>query len=690
MPKRSSKAPGLSADFNVAYSSRQSDDMTDVNSASRDVLEQIKISLSQSQLDVSSIHAQNFEWLAPVEAVYQNAQSLAAYQSKTLRDHGVSRILRRFREHPTTVTNEELSTILNLDVSTEQSPSMPPGDHYYMRSWIFTADKLLAVIAYMKDDMSFSEETRNWKLTVDQHRQDIAYVGTVAGPLRPFDRYQDDFSKRPTGLLAEFSRAIKAISPEIEIAAEIFLIRDASVTNKERQIFEDVERVLIDFMGFDTLLNRQRGGSLVSYVPSIEDGEAFASLATDVGNAFRLRSVPPPSGLESEISQHFQRLQKFVKENPEVCGKRAISTQLREVLQEQATPQQYKGVTLVTFVGKDIPIEKFLKPAHFLDEDSQSGDFMRQIFQRIALSEALYQGRPPPSDDSMIYRDLYCCCDLWPWLKHNELEFAVRYLTKYLQLVKPLIAPVFGLVTNDLVMNNFDTTADAKLTAITPAVALPTIQYYDCPAAGQPHDANSAFILIPCLDPGREKYGSEVQLPFRRLVDISMKYVVHVLQVAMRTCDAFEELPNRLVLCQAILTNLKTSNKQAFEDILQQAKKDLQRSFQQFRSKSESDNVRSTLNGEAREILASFGRAQGAPGSDERTLQLEHMWTHNLSPLHLTIPHLERNKKIWIEQFVQLRPLQPLLFAVTADLSKDEYEIATFRILRPEWLTYGS
>ncbi|KAG9752674.1 hypothetical protein KCU73_g6050, partial [Aureobasidium melanogenum] len=639
------------------------------------LLEHLKSDLSLLQIDTSAIDASDFQWLP-----------------KNGFDH---RKLDNMRACPILTTNEDLADILDLQLSTPDSPPLPAGMHYYSRAWSFRQDELQPVIRYMKNDDYFSQETRMWQGLLDANRNEpatiytIRYIGSVQGPRRPIDRYQDDLDLRTSGLLAEFSRAVSAVCPRVDTEAEIFLIRGASMhetASSERK--ENVERILIAFFDHASLLNRQAGGYLVSYVPARQDIEAFGRLNTDVGARFGLSSTFSPSNIEDSLDQHFIDLQTYANANPEICGtaRHFISDELRRVMLKQALPQQYRDQALVVFIGKDAPIEMFMSPTPFLSRGIHAGGFVDQILDSIAGIEASTHGRAVSLETTLPYKDLFCIVDLWPWLKHDHLGPAAKYLRSYLQIVKPLVVPVFGRQTSDLVLSNLEADCDRRLQSLTPVVATPSIQYYDWPDEGDMHDPDAAFIAVPALHPGTDKHYSHAQ-PLRRLTDLSLKYVFSMLHVTMNILDEEKVFPSRLALCQEIIlrTETITGDGQDFSTYLALSKVEVESVLRQSMTRSETENTRSILNQQACELLASFGLAEGGPESPERVVQVERLWRENIPQLHMSISHQAELQDAWKQQFMQLRSRQSLLLASMTGMDPGIYEQAIISILRPQW-----
>ncbi|KAI5272122.1 hypothetical protein E4T47_04533 [Aureobasidium subglaciale] len=666
------------------------------------VFEGLRTELARHQIDVSGIYATDFAWLSEDTA---NAADL-----------------QRLKHCAILTTNDQVLGVLDLQLSLPNTPPLTLGTHHYFRAWTFEFAELLAVIQHMKDDDHYFQETRAWKRIIEGYtgsitKVTIRYVGTVQGPRRPIDRYLEDLGMRTSGLLAEFARAISVVCPHVEAQAKIFLIPEASLPFTETiQRKENVERMLIALFDYTTLLNRQLGGFLVSYVPPAGDNEYFAALRTDVGARFRASSqgiIPPgpAAGVErrfyvssqitspsllSGLEIHFKQLQAYANSNPEICGTshHSISDELCAVLLAQAIPTLYKGQNLTVYVGKDLPVEEFLSPTHFLGVESHAGNFVRQTLESVARIEASNHGREFQHSDFSPYEDSFCIVDLWCWLKHDHLAPASEFLRKYLELVQPLVVTIFGRDPVDLILSDFDVNCNRRLQNLTPVVGVPSIQYHDQPGANEAHDPNAAFVAIPAFHPGRDKHGSQTQ-PIRRLVDISMKHTFLVTQIAMDILDEPDvesRFSTRFDLCQEILHRLNNLSQEGnnFLLLLEKTKADVESILRHSMTKSETDDARSMLDRDAYEILLSFGIARGDAGSNERISQIDSLWDDEVALLHLVFSHIPELKRLWMNQFLQLAPRQSLLLAAIAGVHPDAYADMVMSLLRPEWQEPGS
>jgi hypothetical protein len=221
------------------------------------------------------------------------------------------------------------------------------------------------VMDYLSADDNTFEEMKDWHgqmllnqpILGQEGIVTISYVGTVAGPRRPIDRYEEDIKSRTGGVLAEFITAVEFLYPEVVEAAEVYLIKDASLDFLAQVNADDVERMLIQFFGHGSLLNRQRGGFYSTYVPSADDTNAFTNLNTRLYGRFRDDLRLPGHGVQHGVAAHFGAVQEYANGNPADTGTFAhpFSDELRDSMARQGTPMQFADFgTLLVFIGKDI------------------------------------------------------------------------------------------------------------------------------------------------------------------------------------------------------------------------------------------------------------------------------------------------------------------------------------------------
>lgn len=616
-------------------------------------------------------------------------------------------IFEALRTAPITVTNVELGRVLDLELS---SATCPPTDngahHYYVRSWTFTYKELAELSSHMGADEKRLTEVSAWMSDAKLYRHQtdtftIRYAGTVVGPGRPWDRYSEDLKSRTSGVLAEFTRAVDTVAPHVAQAAQIFLVRKASVSRDDALMMlsdpEDRERMLIEFLGHDTLLNRQRGGLFTSYIPFHEDVELFKGLATDAWEWCKRDRTNCPDQVVADLTELFHDVQVYANENSDLTGtwKHPFTDALRDMFLDQATPFSFQNTTPIVFVGKDVTEDDYINANPFLSSrnSSQAGAFLGDIIQRLAHDECVANQRDIIPNSFRINRSFWVFYDLWMWLSHKDLEAAARFLQQYLHIVRPLVVVTQGIMTHNITRANFDSLNGAKLNSYTGVICEPTIQYYD-PVGPSKHSPDNAFISVPMYDPGRDKYGSNSPA-LRRLIDLSMRYVFLILHVTLEVlitdpADTTGKPFDRFQLCQEILARMdnftkSSSSHAAFISALKEARDQASNFLKSTFIQSTSEDVRPVLDHAGRQVIQSLGMASGAPNSDERHEQLEEVWKLNMPELHSVIPHEDDLKDDWKGIFLPLQQDQYFYLAVLAQLPPDRYLTELLETVRPGW-----
>lgn len=90
--------------------------------------------------------------------------------------------------------------------------------------------------------------------------------------------------ERDSGILFEFPRALEHQIPAIAAARQVYTVDDIVIdwnTSIEPWEVDNYERVLVELLGHNTLLNRQLGELHASYVPSENGIVLFQNLRTD-------------------------------------------------------------------------------------------------------------------------------------------------------------------------------------------------------------------------------------------------------------------------------------------------------------------------------------------------------------------------------------------------------------------------
>lgn len=664
------------------------------------LFERLVDGLTQEHLQTERMVLRHYEWLVPDENT--TPTQIAIYDA--------------LYHRAITVSNDQLSKILALEESTIMSPPSKEGHSFYFRAWEFKIIQLEELIEYWRQDEIHHAEVNEWQRTIDHCKrrgltQDyvvtIRYWGTVEGPKRPIDRHLADVKERNSGILGEFLNHVEAWFPEIAAHAKVFLLPDAHHSGGQlNQLFaEDTERLLIALGHYPSSLNRQRGGQYSSFLPSSGDADLFRGLKTDFWNNFRSMAAVAPDEMVAQLDTHFNATQVYANDNPAESGtcRHEFTDGLRNMFKTQATPHQYSSYTIVVFIGKDITLDNFMSESSFLEGGSRAGVLTKDILLRIIGAEAQANDRSASVQAFNSQMSAFCFVDLWPWLWHKNIEQAIWILCQYLRIVRPLICASYSRIVNGIVRSDFQHENGVGMGAFTPLVAEATIQFYNDPQNDDETRENSAFINIPHIHPGRDKYGPQ-DIKLRRVFELTMYYTFLISHVATDVVDKHykdSEQPTRLEICTEILDEVnKLKSKEphrAFFKALKKAKAELVTHLTEgagVRSAGAgyaamADDVRPILNNAGSLKLARLGQAEGAPNSKDRLTQLESFWQMNMPDLHIAIPHLDENKNEWIQSLANLQLGQFFYLAVIGQAEPDEYTNQILSTFPPPWAQNG-
>lgn len=216
-----------------------------------------------------------------------------------------------------TVTHDDMARILTMEESTVTSPLGIEGFHYfYIRELVFTGRELADLINYMRASDDGFEECNEWNEMLHIYgvrgpngfdTWTLRYVGTVEGPRRPIDRFNEDLEGQLRNVLGEIYRAVENIHPHIMRDAKTYLLPDATQSPDSARKSEDTERLLIEFLHHPSLLNRQRGGRLSSHLPTQDEADEFMALETDVWHTFKHGAHMIPESMQDALIAQFEK-----------------------------------------------------------------------------------------------------------------------------------------------------------------------------------------------------------------------------------------------------------------------------------------------------------------------------------------------------------------------------------------------
>lgn len=660
---------------------------------------------------------------------------------------------------PMLKTDQEISSVIKLEPSTVTSPPLPMGEHFYVRTWELQPQELRKVVDIMKGDGKHFPEVTQWEKMLDlfspkkpttfdlgqpssikngdhstlpqsladesssRYGDDfsrfakvkpqiysIRYIGKVSGPRRPIDRFEADLKQRKSGIMHEFLQVLEEHYPLVFDAGRTSLIKNASLVAEATDDFAAApgvemhrynaparERFLIQTFGHDTLLNRMYGGWFTDYVPPYEDEENYDNLNVRAYSELLANAGTLDATTFTQLKAHHNEVMGFVGDNAGSTGgcRNQYTIELRDAAFEQSIPYLYRNeYVLFTIIGKDITYFDYKAGKKFFDCGSQAATLARNFIHRNISQES----SNPVAFDPRAFPFV----NLWRCLWHRDYKEAIRFLQEYLQIVRPLIAITFSTEVNEIVQGDFTHTMDFPDGYISYSAGVPTIQYYD-----DQDKANSAFMNVPHMHPGRDKYTSQNK-PLRRIFDKSYQATLLLGQIAIEVIDEYldegYEFPDRQSLCQEILNkyNALAANSEAHKTFFEEFE-NARLAFSSYRpsgkavvaksERGESDNFRLVANANGRMKLMSFGQAEGLPDSRSRDQQLELLWLRDIPVLHTVVKRTSQSKDQWKEQFMSLPTGAYFLLKVFSQMKPAEFMEGILKHIRPDlagntdWLT---
>ncbi|KAL2030851.1 hypothetical protein VTO58DRAFT_108205 [Aureobasidium pullulans] len=374
----------------------------------------IKRNMEQHGFDTSHLSPQNYHWILP----------------KPGATHYQLEIFRALRDLPLIVPNGDLGRVVQLELSTENSPPTPPGQHFYILSWELTHDQLKKVIRFMaRQDVLLSEAT-HWENTLAIHNDKtqprtftIRYVDMVSGPQRSIHRHIKDLAtdQRASGVLIAFVAAVEQLFPEVAAAAEMYLVKEASIDGFESStLAEDTERVLIEYLGHRSLLNRAHGNEYVSLVPLSNDVALFENLHTRYFRGFLndAHSIVIDPQMAAALADHFEEVQAYANSHPTHAGtvQHRFTDGVRKAAMGSAEPMLYHGTVILLLLGKDITYEQYLGEREFFKSNVRSAHLVYDILSRLAGTEETNTSPDASWNPKAFNTHHVAFANFWPWL----------------------------------------------------------------------------------------------------------------------------------------------------------------------------------------------------------------------------------------------------------------------------------
>lgn len=233
--------------------------------------------------------------------------------------------LQRWLHEPLLVTNEALSGILNIQLSTATSARLSSSAVCYFRSWTMSAWQLRIVIDDLISQGFCDDLLRAWMFTLRTCSSETIvtprYVGTTSSPSNPWQRTQAQ-PKRPNSIKGAFVDSLAFLFPDVEMSHEIYSIQNTATIdltfqltdgpdcilriNATETLADEVEKAMIGFFQPRTLLNCQSGGKQSMATPHPLDERAFLRCGTSLLASLQSLEVIRNSGIAHKVADIFE------------------------------------------------------------------------------------------------------------------------------------------------------------------------------------------------------------------------------------------------------------------------------------------------------------------------------------------------------------------------------------------------
>ncbi|GAD94224.1 predicted protein [Paecilomyces variotii No. 5] len=654
--------------------------------------------------------------------------------------YGRQVILQKLLLQPMLVSNENLAEILCLRTALCDDSFVgrvrSEGEHsFYVRSWTLTPYQLLSMVQLIREKGFRSAKLEEWEFQSHMaagNTLSVRYIGMIKGRRDLLQRSQLDFEAKSTdSLFGIFLQILREKMPTVHDQLEIYELPQLRVNqfSKDNVIgsqltADDTEQLLIQLFGHRTLLNLQQGGQYVNYLPEGTDETLLDTFPTRYFEKISKSHLFPEAEWK-QLSTLFVEIKEYVHT-------KGYSYQIHQdsmdIIEIQARPHQYRGNTVIVFLGEELSRKHLESGCSFLNGPASASVLVREFIHRIKKLE---------EKDSISTCSCLELSRIFPFINalplpgYKDVRKALTFLKAYLQCVKPVLLASYGQRSHATIASGFEKIYTKRL----PSSSLRDGQMKLAICSYGP-TKEEVFLHIPLSHPGRYQYGTRDPRSLRRFY-ISMQLTIligHWTMEILEECAVKSEKPLRSILCMKILDRVKASlqgqphistrstenNDAVIIDIMDEDRKlkppvsifshhvifgylretvmnrfrqmDLV-SFDSLQQSSDMNQETTTVlrsllrkradlkNGKTCPVyglgtfdsIFSLGRAHGEPRSSERIEHLQHLWSSNHRQLHEIIPHAECMREEWFEQFLDLKRGQSYFMKVLSHVSGSRY-----------------
>ncbi|KAI5855390.1 hypothetical protein BZA05DRAFT_466184 [Tricharina praecox] len=593
-------------------------------------------------------------------------------------DPDMKGLLLKLLAHPISIQDEELARMFTLRVLSKSSiPAVDIERPFYVRSCTITAGQLRQIVEDWKDDFLFFEEGDLWvdylntASVADTDSVSIRYVGMTVKGFTGYSRSLKDLQDRRYGMLSAFCNALATRFPEVLIPPgcwKVYEFSDANIGGHilpgEQPFSNTRERVLVALLGGPYTLNRQIGGYYHSYKILDVDAQRFTTLHTSLfQRVVRFGSVRNDPYVDAAIKRWAEALYRFATENPEATktDRIPLPDDWLTVNIAQATPIFFAEHVLFALVGKDITHDDFTRCCPFFSphgpERSRTAALTTYILSQLHTIENGFRILSPIP----FHSGMFPLVNLFPWIGQGKVLDMIGYLRQYFAAARPLIAIGMGYTVCSVMKANFlHQYGMRQKDSFLKYVGVPTLQYRDTTwllsVDKDAHpDPESAFILIPHIHPGRDKYYNQPE-SLRRVLVLTWMLAIAMGELSAGLLQGASETGathlhvNRETICRQILEAATRSDPMVqLQAELDHVKAALRNDWKgNVRRDDASETKRQALSDGAERRISRYGFAEGLPKSEPRREQTLQLWRLGYPDLRIGFSDSDADKEKWL------------------------------------------
>ncbi|KAF8245580.1 hypothetical protein K440DRAFT_662751 [Wilcoxina mikolae CBS 423.85] len=404
------------------------------------------------------------------------------------------------------LSDDELCQLFELStLSAASVADASMRQKFYLRSCTLTAGQLRTVITVWRRDYLNFEEADIW----DDYLKDpkihgdtplaIRYVGIAGSGKTGYHRFQEDLRYRKNGILLAFCNTVAVELPAVHVSWKVFEFKSAAVPKTEMPLGQD--QFFID---------------------------TREMLCTPLFKRFaKIQQTGPDPTMDFDIEAWAEAMKTFADHFKQETrtDRYPLGVSWLERIIAEATPKSFSTGTsdgscevLFALVGKDITVEDFVDSKPFFASRSGAGAsnynsrsavvVINILSQLHALENGFGESLPMPFQPV-----IFPFVDLYPWIGHKKTAEMIEFLRQYFSITRPWIGIGLGHKVSSSMKGNFMHQYGMTRDRYIDYVGMPSVQYYDSSWLNSENDdepdPNTAFILIPHIHPGRDKYGNQ-------------------------------------------------------------------------------------------------------------------------------------------------------------------------------------